>query len=246
MPESATLDLARSQIYVSNVNHYAKDGNGFISRIGADGEDLELKWLDGLNSPTGLTVIGDTLYAVDYDELLKIDVVSGTIVARYPAPTKKPALNDVVADDSQGVFVTGSASAAIYKLDDEQLVVWMQDKDLLKLANGLFIDQDQLIFGGVNWLRFDIDNKSVLEKNQVSDPAVTDIDGIASDYCGGYFVTLIDDERIWHLDRHGKAQPVSEPINGIDLDSTANRLFVPTVGGGLSVFEYSDASCSRE
>lgn len=37
MPESAVIDAERNAIYVSNVNVYAKDGNGFISRVNLDG-----------------------------------------------------------------------------------------------------------------------------------------------------------------------------------------------------------------
>ncbi len=62
MPESAVHDIRRNVIYVSNVNAYAKDANGYISRVSADGERVELKWLTGFHSPTGMAVFGMCMY----------------------------------------------------------------------------------------------------------------------------------------------------------------------------------------
>ena len=38
MPESAVFDPQRKWIYVSNVNQYAKDNNGYVSRVSLDGK----------------------------------------------------------------------------------------------------------------------------------------------------------------------------------------------------------------
>ena len=112
-PESAVIDPVREVIYVSNVNQYAEDGNGFVSRVSFDGKTVDLEWLSGLNSPTGVTIFDDLLYVVDYNRLVVVDLKTETIVASYPAPEEKPALNDVVASD-HGVFVSGSLSNSIY------------------------------------------------------------------------------------------------------------------------------------
>ena len=95
-PESAVFDPISGSVFVSNVNGYAKDGNGFISRVDQTGENLQLQWMSGLNSPTGLTIAEGFLYAVDYDQLLKIDIATTSIVARFRASDPKPILNDVV------------------------------------------------------------------------------------------------------------------------------------------------------
>ena len=148
MPESAAFDPRGQQIFVSNVNGYAKDGNGFISRVSADGEQVELKWLSGLNSPTGLTVHGGLLYAVDFDELLIIDISEREVITRAAAPHDKPALNDVAVSLTGQVFVSGSASSSIYELRNNNLQVWKQDKNLLKHANGLLVYGNRLVYGG--------------------------------------------------------------------------------------------------
>ena len=233
-PESAAFDSARQQIFVSNVNGYAEDGNGFVSRVSASGELLDLKWLEGINSPTGLTVAGNTLYVVDYNVLLAVNIDSREINKRYSAPDEKPGLNDVVVASNGDVFVTGSAAAAIYVVEPDGLRVWKQDSDLLKNANGLFEREGILYFGGERWLAFDIESRE-----QILQPpnSLKDIDGISDDGCGGFIVTLIDDARLWRIEAEGKVAPLSQQsIDGIDLSFAERKLFVPRVGGHLGVF----------
>ncbi len=44
-------------------------GDGFISRMDAKGENLELKFIGSLNAPKGMVVVKNTLYVCDIDEL---------------------------------------------------------------------------------------------------------------------------------------------------------------------------------
>ncbi|MGD9295376.1 MAG: hypothetical protein PVI41_10880, partial [Roseobacter sp.] len=80
-PESAYFDEARNVLYVSNINGepLAKDGNGYISRIGPDGQMQEAKWITGLDAPKGLVSDGATLYVSDIDRLVAIDIEKGRI-----------------------------------------------------------------------------------------------------------------------------------------------------------------------
>jgi DNA-binding beta-propeller fold protein YncE len=238
MPESATYDAIGKQVFVSNVNVYAKDGNGFISRVSENGKSIDLHWLSELNSPTGLSANDGLLYAVDYDELLVIDISSKEILLRARTQHQKPGLNDVAVSEHGRVFVTGSSSAAIYELIDDRLELWKQDAEALKHANGLFIDKNKLIFGGSKWLIFDLKSKKVHRDFVPPSPVISEIDGIASAGDDGYFITLIDDNRLWHIDVQGRARPVSDvSFNGIDIDTDSGKLYAPIVGGGLSVYK---------
>ncbi|MGC4005221.1 MAG: hypothetical protein QM811_19715 [Pirellulales bacterium] len=55
-PDSACYDATTDAIYVANLvgTADAKDGKGYISKIGLDGKLLEEKWVAGLNAPKGL------------------------------------------------------------------------------------------------------------------------------------------------------------------------------------------------
>lgn len=243
-PESAAYDPVTDSVFISNVNGYARDGNGFVSRVKSDASQLDLKWLDGLNSPTGLTVHGDFLYAVDFDRLLKINIDSGEIIAEFKTPDEMPALNDVAVSPSGEVFVTGSASSTIYQLQKNKLVVWLKDSDSLKYANGLYIEEKFLIFGGKKLLTIDLSTKEISEFSSQGDLAlIKDVDGITKSACGDYWLTLIDDSRTWAVSSHS-VKPLSEDaLQGIDISIFKNRLFVPRVGGSLSVLDIDSESC---
>jgi DNA-binding beta-propeller fold protein YncE len=242
-PESAAYDPASGAIFVSNVNGYAKDGNGFISKVSADGSEQNIRWLSGLDSPTGIAIHNGKLYFADYDRLIIADIQRATILAEYFAPDEKPSLNDVVVSASGQVFVSGSSSNSIYKLADGKLEIWKHDNELLALANGLFIRDGVLIHAGARWSEFDISSKELLSSGLETE-SFKNFDGIADDGCGGYLVTLLDDKRIWQLTASRQARPFSaQPINGIDLQNFKNTLFVPIVGDGLAVFSLAETRC---
>ncbi|XOV81045.1 MAG: hypothetical protein ACFHVJ_08855 [Aestuariibacter sp.] len=166
MPESAAWDAKRQVVYVSNVNHYAKDNNGFISRVANDGATLDLKWIEGLHSPTGITVFGDTLYVVDYDALVIIDLQTEQIVKRVPANDADaiPVLNDVAISNDGDVYVSGSRSRTIYHLTRQGLEIWLKDDVRLKNANGLLVHGNILLHGGEYWTAYDIASRQPVER----------------------------------------------------------------------------------
>mgnify|MGYP000385513130 CR=1 FL=1 len=77
-PESIAWD--GSHYYVSNVGKelkpMEKDGDGFISRMDAKGEILQLDFIGKLNAPKGMIVIEKTLYVCDVDVLLGFDLIT--------------------------------------------------------------------------------------------------------------------------------------------------------------------------
>src|SRR3990172_7489526 len=84
-PESVLYDAAEDVYLVSNINGSptAADGNGFISRIGPEGQVLALKWIDGtvsgvtLHAPKGMAIVGDTLYVADITAVRMFDRRTG-------------------------------------------------------------------------------------------------------------------------------------------------------------------------
>ena len=80
-PESVRYDPGLNVWYVSNINGdpFAKDNNGFISRLKADGSVDSLEFIAGgkngvtLNGPKGMALVGDTLWVADIDAVRGFD-----------------------------------------------------------------------------------------------------------------------------------------------------------------------------
>ncbi|MEM9886728.1 MAG: ATP/GTP-binding protein [Bacteroidota bacterium] len=120
--ESALYDAASGLIYVSNINEnpWEDDGNGFISTLDTDGNILDLKWVEGLSAPKGMGIADGKLYVSDNSSLVEIDLSEQKIINRYEI-ADSPNLNDVTVSAEGDVYVSGSASDAIYVLKDGQL-----------------------------------------------------------------------------------------------------------------------------
>src|ERR1700709_199467 len=74
-PESVVLDSARNEFFVSNMASHGNastPGDGFISRISAEGKIIELKWITGLDNPKGLAIANGHLYVGDDKDLVEI------------------------------------------------------------------------------------------------------------------------------------------------------------------------------
>ena len=199
-PESAVYDPAANVIYVSNTNSgvMEKDGNGFISKLSADGRVIALEWVKGLDSPTGLALAGGVLYAADVDRLVAIDPISGTITARYEAPGAK-FLNDTAAGKDGRVFAGDMVTNTIWVLEGGKFSPWLQD-DAIENPNGLLVEDGRIVVGSWGAMAEDFSTKVPghlkvidLKTKKVADlgdpTPIGNIDGVEPDGKGGYFVT---------------------------------------------------------
>lgn len=145
-PESTLPDAKAGVIYVSNVagNPTDKDGNGYISKVSLAGKLIAKRWVDGLNAPKGMIVVGDNLYVSDIDRLVVIDIPASKIAATYPAKGAK-FLNDPAADASGNVYVSDLTENAIWRLTpDGVFEQWLATENLIN-PNGLYVEGDTLI-----------------------------------------------------------------------------------------------------
>ena len=144
-PESALPDTEAGIIYVSNVagGPGDRDGNGYISKLGLDGKIVTEKWVTGLDAPKGLALSGGKLFVADLDNLVEIDVASGTIVTKHAAAGAK-ILNDVAVDGEGRIYTSDWPGNAIWRLSGGTFEKWLESEEL-KNPNGLFVDKDKLI-----------------------------------------------------------------------------------------------------
>lgn len=147
-PESVLL--VGDHAYVSNIgpvlDPLAKDGDGFISLLAADGTVLARHALpaDGtrLDAPKGMARIGGTLYVADIDRVVGFDLASGARLSVAELPGGDPSLaNDLAAEPGGTLLVSDTLRNALYRLDPET-GIWTLLTDGLPGANGIAIRPD--------------------------------------------------------------------------------------------------------
>ena len=142
-PESVLFDKEREVIYVSNVNlnPRKKDNNGFISKLAKDGRIIELHWIENMSSPKGLGLYGNTLYVTDVDEIIAINVDSGSIIKKYTV-SDAGMLNDISIDTDGTVYFTDMDAGKILTLKDDTISLWKQE---LIDPNGIFVEKNRVL-----------------------------------------------------------------------------------------------------
>ena len=109
-PESVKWDSAQDVYFVSNINGApnAKDGNGFISRVGPAGMVTDSVFIKGLNAPKGMALVRDTLWVADIDVVRAYNARTGAPVATIKVPGAV-FLNDIAAAPDGSLYVTDTA-----------------------------------------------------------------------------------------------------------------------------------------
>ena len=190
-PESVALSADRRFLYVSNVNGEgdARDGNGYISRLGLDGKVLHAQWSSGFDAPKGLALRGQRLFVSDVSRLVEIDARDGRILARHDVAGAK-FLNDVAIAPKRtpiagGVLVSDSATARIHLWRDGRMSTWLEDPSLRSI-NGLLPERDRLIVTTMQGLLLAVDWKTRAITTLAE--GIGDGDGVVALGDGAHFV----------------------------------------------------------
>lgn len=226
--ESIIYDETNDVFYATNGLDYKEGTDGFISKISASGQMEELKWVAGLNRPTGMAILDSLLYVADVNRLLSINTRNGNINDRFIQPMENSGLNDVAISPEGKVFVTASFVHSVFSLEGSELLLWTQDEEKLKWANGIVSTTGGLIVGGTNLSNIDAKSKEIT--HLTLDPRIVDFDGLAADGMGGYFVTTVENSGLFHIDKRSNVTKlISEEIYFADLvfDQENKRLFIP-------------------
>lgn len=234
-PESVVFDSARDRMIVSSLNgdFNAKDGNGYLSLLDAQGRLQQKSWITGLDSPKGMAISGDLLFVADVDALKVIDLNTGSLVKSYLGDGAV-FLNDVtVAGDA--VYVTDLLENAIWRLDDGVFAPWLKADDLSN-PNGIAFDGQQLLVG--SWgkdlqadfstkapgdlLAVDLDSKKIT----VVAEAVGNIDGIALAQ-GSIWVSDWVKGTVMQVGADGSEVVASFPAGVADIGTDGENLLLP-------------------
>jgi sugar lactone lactonase YvrE len=236
VPESVILDNSSNLLYVANINGKPtnKDGNGFISKVGIDGEIKSLEFATGLDAPKGMAIQNNTMYVSDIDKLRVIDLSDGKITKSYHIKEAK-FLNDVVIDSNGVVYVSDFSpkNKAIYKIANGKVTKWLNEINLLgQRPNGLWIENENLVIGTKEGSIFKADYKTKKVKVYKEHIGVNGIDGILP-YDDHNYITSDWAGRVFISDQKTSIKILDgskEKVNAADIwyDQKSNRLYVPT------------------
>lgn len=187
-PESVLIDQDRDVLYVScvNKNPWEKDGNGYISKLDTSGAIIDLKWITGLNGPKGMGLSGKSLFIADIDELVEASIETGEIINRIELDGK-PDLNDITVAEDGTVYVSGSGSVTIYKLNKGSLLPIFTGEEGERF-NGLFWEKKRMLLLTSNSSQFKEIPWSSMLANTIAEN-MGHGDGIAPVGDGGYICT---------------------------------------------------------
>lgn len=228
--ESVLHDPTANVLYVSciNENPWKKDENGYISKLSQEGKVISARWATGLSGPKGMGITQGRFYVTNIDEVVEIDLQTGSILKRYTHP-RAVNLNDIAVSASGNVYVSDSKGDCLFQLIKGRLEV-LSDSPDIKNSNGLYLENDILLFGQEN--RIGALNLKTLEVSTYIDNTGS-IDGIGaaginaylfSDWMGHVYIASPGKEKTLLLDT------TPQKINAADIgfDNSGGILYVPT------------------
>ncbi|QED36907.1 hypothetical protein FK178_03905 [Antarcticibacterium arcticum] len=178
-PESVVFDPVHNTLLVSNIGE-KEPGDGFISRLGLDGQIISTKWVEGLNDPKGLLLLGNKLYVTDNTDLVIIDNDNAEIIERIPVEGAG-FLNDIAEGPEGSLFISDTRNSSIYKRETSGKVTEWLNTPQLENPNGLLVVGNYLHIaawgseGAGNVLRVNLDTKEI---NNITNSGVGNLDGI--------------------------------------------------------------------
>ena len=251
--EAVVFDPARDAYFVSNINGDpgVKDGNGFITRINADGVVDSLHFIQGgrngvsLNGPMGSRIQGDTLWVLDVDMLRGFNARTGAPTAAIDlAPFGAGFLNDLTPGPNGDFYITDTgvrfvngkldhvAPDRIYHVDRNRRVTVAIESPALSWPDGIGWDPvgRRLIlapFGGTavqEWRPGDTAPTNIA-------PGPSRFDGVEIEPDGRIIVTIWNDSSVSTLEgtRLVKRVVLSMPPADASIDARRGRVGVVSV-----------------
>lgn len=218
-PESVLVDQKHKCIYVSNIGGkqpWAKDGNGFISKLSLDGKIIKKEWVVGLHSPKGMSISNHSLFVADVDRIVEIDIHKGMIKNIIPVKGSSN-LNDIAPLNKDEIIFSDSGGRSIYTMKGGNYTKII-DSTYLKRPNGVLVH-------GKNTFILDNDAVNIWSAGQLQkivDGMPGGIDGIEPINQSEFIVSCWGGT-VYHVDIKNKTKKLL-------LDSTANKINTADIG----------------
>jgi DNA-binding beta-propeller fold protein YncE len=231
-PESAAFDPKTRAIYVSNYDPYNRsfsEGKQSISKLNLEGSIEKLDWVTGLKNPSGVAVHKNTLFVVEPNSLVEIDIAQVRIIRRVDVPGSV-MLNDIAVDARGIMYLSDSAKGIIYQFNKSRFVEWLKGPEISR-PNGVCVHGKKLIWGnnGDGKLKSADLKTKVISTLAAFGPGI--IDGVMAEADGNILVTH-NEGRLFRVSPDGRVNLLLDTtVIGQNL---ADFTFIP--GSNLLVF----------
>lgn len=136
-PEAVKYDPDQDVYFVANFGASGddpRDANGFISRVGPEGEITALRFGVGteeapLHMARGMALHGDTLWVADVDGIHGFDRRSGEALAFVDFTAHEPGfLNDIAVGGDGLLYVTDTGASRVYRVREGAAEIAVEDE----------------------------------------------------------------------------------------------------------------------
>lgn len=248
-PNSFVGDPSGKEYFISNINGepQARDNNGFITKLNAEGKVTDLKFIQGgvadvfLHAPKGMALMGPILYIADLDQLKGFDKTSGKLIVTVSFPTSsrtQVSLTDVAAAPDGVLYVSDQAANSIYRVDPSakyRVDLLIHDERLAGPA-GIAIHPGTHHLITVSWEKGKIlditpdGQLTELESNGFFTSRFQNLSGVDFDQWGNMYVSDFTKGKIWRMTRDHRFQVIAEYLPApadIGIDRMNNLILVP-------------------
>jgi hypothetical protein len=195
-PQKVVIDAKRNRLFVSNGN------NGALIQI--DSAGVQTRFVDTANFVDGLEIVGDTIYGVGDNRILRgYNLVTKQLVlyTRLPGGSNSNYLSSIISDSAGHLLISCPDLNAIYKFRISDRTCWtFAQNGGLNRPNGILLERDNNRLVIID----DSQNSSIIHAISLLDSTVSNLDtnafdrpdGIVRDkngfyYVGGYYLTAI-------------------------------------------------------
>lgn len=147
-PESIVYDKKRACFYVSNMDKSTPVQDLLtdpVSMLSLDGKTVEVDWMTGFSTPTGLLLKNDFLYVVERNGVAIVDVENKKVLQRISVPNTG-YLNDITMGRKGRIFITDSERGNIFRIVDGKSELWYATPSGGGI-NGILLDGKNILFG---------------------------------------------------------------------------------------------------
>ncbi|MDQ2890858.1 MAG: SMP-30/gluconolactonase/LRE family protein [Gemmatimonadota bacterium] len=247
LPENIVYDSLADVYLISNINGgaRAKDANGFISRVAADGRVLQLKWIDGsraetrLDGPKGIAINGDTIAVADVGAVRFFNTRTGASLGVRTLPGE--LMNDVAFGKDGSVYVTDTGPDAgkpdsadhdaIYRLYPDGRTVTIARSADLAGPDGIVVTDSGVVYATFKGHVIEAIAGSGARRTVMNMPGGRD-DGLRLLPDGSYVVTSWDTKTVYRMQDGGTLLPVLTGVTspaGVALDTRRQTLAVTSM-----------------